>query len=82
LSVFSHEGLTAASVRSAQFREALRGYDPGVVDALLERIASALESGTAVIPMLKDVDLPTRLRGYRRDEVDAFLERLRRKAST
>jgi len=77
LGVDSGERPDAAKVRSIEFREAWRGYDPDVIDALLDRVATALESGTSLGSLLAHTDIPTRFRGYRRDEVDTFLERLR-----
>jgi DivIVA domain-containing protein len=77
LGVDSSERPDAAKVRSIQFREAWRGYDPDAIDALLDRVAAALESGTSLRPLLAHSNIPTCFRGYRRDEVDTFLERLR-----
>jgi DivIVA domain-containing protein len=62
------------------FAVVLRGYDRLAVDALVARVAEALESDDGVLRVrvraeLDNVELPVSLRGYDRAQVDAFLRR-------
>ena len=69
--------MTGADIRGVKFDQKMKGYDPGAVDAHLERLAQMLDSGAR--PMRTDVvgvEFGTRLRGYNRQEVDAFLDRV------
>jgi len=62
------------------FNVVLRGYDVAQVDAMLERIRTALASTdrvmrTSVRDELNHSAFPVRLRGYDRLEVDEYLRR-------
>jgi len=73
--------VTASEVRSAQFREKLRGYAPDDVDAALEAIAAKLDRGETLRRSdVEALEFGTRLRGYHPQDVDAFIDRLRQEA--
>ena len=62
------------------FTVVLRGYDAAAVDAMLERIRTALASTdgalrASVRDELNNSAFPVRLRGYDRREVDDYLRR-------
>lgn len=69
--------VTGDEVRRCEFHEALRGYDPRQVDALLDQVAVALDAGRPVAALVAAPALRRRLRGYRTTDVDGLLERLR-----
>lgn len=72
--------MTGDEVRKAGFREKLRGYDPAVVDPLLDNIARALDTGLSISELLHEAHrrpFPMKWRGYHPADVDAFLDRLR-----
>lgn len=61
------------------FRSALRGYDTGEVDRLLQTAERAVESGRdqerkAAREARRAAGFPTRLRGYDRAQVDRFID--------
>ena len=69
--------MTPAEVRAATFKEEFRGYSPGAVDALLERLATLVETNQPLWPVLTGAaGLPRALRGYSVDGVDRFLAQL------
>ncbi len=70
---------TAEQLRAVRFETALRGYDPGRVDAHLASWADWLDAdrdSEPVAPDSADLTLPMVLRGYRMDQVDALLDAL------
>lgn len=69
--------MTGDDVRSAKFRERLRGYDPAAVDAALDVLASRLHAGELHASDLEDLHFPLRLRGYHQSDVDHLLQQLR-----
>jgi DivIVA domain-containing protein len=66
--------MTPEEVRGATFGEAFRGYSPGAVDSLLERVARQIEAGQPFQPTIQAATpLPRTTRGYSMDDVDQFL---------
>jgi len=62
------------------FTVVLRGYDVDEVDAMLERIRTAMASTDGAVrasvrASLNSPELSVRVRGYDRAEVDAYLRR-------
>ena len=76
-------GFTAQELRDVRFETALRGYDPGPVDAHLEewiQWLGPLEDAGVETPSrpAADVTFPVVLRGYRMEQVDELLAALDR----
>lgn len=61
------------SVREIKFREAIRGYKRGSVDALLDQVAQELDAGRSPVALVSNAKFPEALKGYRREDVDEFL---------
>jgi DivIVA domain-containing protein len=70
--------VTGDEVRGATFRDKLRGYHPEDVDALLDHVASVLDSGGSAAPLLRTAHFRSKLRGYHPEDVDALLAELRK----
>jgi DivIVA domain-containing protein len=71
--------VTGDDVRKAGFRERWRGYDPRVIDPLLEETAKAIDDGQSVSELVRHArrrPFPMKLRGYHPDDVDRLLDRL------
>lgn len=69
--------VTGDDVRRLQFSEAFRGYRPADVDALLEKVALAIDNGDSLEPLLRTSQLRRATHGYRLDDVDRALGGLR-----
>jgi len=72
--------LNADDVRRIGFREKFRGYDPAVIDPLIEGIAAAIDEGRSVSELVRHArrrPFPLKWRGYHPDDVNRFLDRLR-----
>ena len=60
-----------------RFREAFRGYRPGDVDSLLDRVAKQMDAGQPFLATIEAaLPLPRSVRGYSMDDVDQFLTAL------
>jgi DivIVA domain-containing protein len=68
--------VTGDDVRAVEFREKWRGYHPGEVDALLEKVAEELDAGRPVTRLVRGAQFRQKLRGYHPDDVDRFLKTL------
>jgi DivIVA domain-containing protein len=68
--------VTADEVRTARFREQLRGYNPDDVDRLLERAAKELDAGQSPGAIVKGAVFRKKFRGYRMADVDELLAKL------
>ena len=61
------------SVREIKFREAIKGYKRGSVDALLDQVAEELDAGRSPVALVSNAKFPEALKGYRKEDVDGFL---------
>jgi DivIVA domain-containing protein len=74
--------MTGDEIRTADFREKIRGYNPQDVDEALERLADRIDEAGS----LRAADLDAlrfrwaRFRGYHPADVDALIERLKAEA--
>lgn len=64
--------MSAASLPPPSFTVVLRGYDPGHVDALLERV----QRGQVSAAEIRAASFPVTMRGYDRAGVDAYLQQV------
>lgn len=68
--------MSPEEIRSVEFREALHGYRPSDVDALLEQVALSIQAGQEPRAVIETARLHRAFRGYSMDEVDTVLSDL------
>ena len=68
--------MSPEEIRSVEFREAVHGYKPSDVDALLEQVALSIQVGQEPRAAIEVAHLHKTLRGYQTDQVDTILSEL------
>ena len=74
---YSRTGETTPDViRNTTFSRVKNGYEPSMVDDVLDYLAISIESGDLTQDMLKKIEFRHSDNGYDPDEVDAFITKL------